>query len=168
MEWNHFMKILLLDHYFKIKSWVYRGILRVLIKRFTKSNFIPSHSSQFQREWKTVPSYLFHLGVCAVWSTQFFFKFVTKPIGIGFIIIKTDAHRLGLIFWPIAMRFDQFSLIGLVGLIWYINNLFFLFFFFKSVQPIKKSIQRKLYKKNMFTQTVMIQNLCKKYIHIKN
>ena len=27
-----------------------------------------------------------------------FFKFVTKPIEIGFVIIKTDAYRLGSIF----------------------------------------------------------------------
>ena len=32
MEWNQFMKILLLDLYFKIKSWIYRGILGVLVK----------------------------------------------------------------------------------------------------------------------------------------
>ena len=29
---NHFMTILLLDLYFKIKGWLYRGILRVLVK----------------------------------------------------------------------------------------------------------------------------------------
>ena len=27
MEWNHFITILLLDSYFKIKCWIYRGIL---------------------------------------------------------------------------------------------------------------------------------------------
>ena len=32
MEWNHFMTILLLDPYFKIKGWIYKGILRVLVK----------------------------------------------------------------------------------------------------------------------------------------
>ena len=31
MELNYFMTILLLDLYFKIKSWTYRGILVVLI-----------------------------------------------------------------------------------------------------------------------------------------
>ena len=31
-KWNHFMIILLLNHYFKIKSWIYRGILGVLVK----------------------------------------------------------------------------------------------------------------------------------------
>ena len=33
IEWNHFMTILLLDPYFKIKGWTYRGILRVLVKK---------------------------------------------------------------------------------------------------------------------------------------
>ena len=39
MEWNHFMTILLLDPYFKIKSWIYRGILGVLVKK--SLNLIP-------------------------------------------------------------------------------------------------------------------------------
>ena len=47
MEWNHFMTILLLDPYFKIKGWIYRGILGVLVKKIIKSSFILSHSSQF-------------------------------------------------------------------------------------------------------------------------
>ena len=34
MEWNHFITILLLDPYFKIKSWIYRGILGVLVKNY--------------------------------------------------------------------------------------------------------------------------------------
>ena len=33
MEWNHFMTILLLDPYFKIKGWIYRDILGVLVKK---------------------------------------------------------------------------------------------------------------------------------------
>ena len=33
MKWSHFMTILLLNHYFKIKDWIYRGILRVLVKK---------------------------------------------------------------------------------------------------------------------------------------
>ena len=33
MEWNHFMIILLLDPYFKIKGWIYKGILGVLVKK---------------------------------------------------------------------------------------------------------------------------------------
>ena len=32
MEWNQFMTILLLDPYFKIKGWICRGIMRVLVK----------------------------------------------------------------------------------------------------------------------------------------
>ena len=30
MEWNHFMTILLLDPYFKIKSWIHMSILGIL------------------------------------------------------------------------------------------------------------------------------------------
>ena len=33
MEWNHFMTTLLLDPNFKIKGWIYRGILGVLVKK---------------------------------------------------------------------------------------------------------------------------------------
>ena len=33
MEWNHFIIILLLDQYFKIKSSIYGGILGVLVKK---------------------------------------------------------------------------------------------------------------------------------------
>ena len=33
IEWNHFITILLLDPYFKINDWIYRGILGVLIKK---------------------------------------------------------------------------------------------------------------------------------------
>ena len=33
MEWNHFMTILQLNPYFKIKDWLYRGILGVLVKK---------------------------------------------------------------------------------------------------------------------------------------
>ena len=33
MKWNHFMTILLLYPYFKINSWIYRGILGVLVKK---------------------------------------------------------------------------------------------------------------------------------------
>ena len=57
------------------------------------------------------------LGVCTVWLARYFFKFVTEPIEIGFVIIKTDAYQLGLVFRPMAVQFDQLGLIGLVGLI---------------------------------------------------
>ena len=33
MKWNHFMTILLLDPYFKIKNGIYRGILGALVKK---------------------------------------------------------------------------------------------------------------------------------------
>ena len=46
------MIILLLDTYFKIKGWIYRGILGVLVKKFIKFNSIPSNSSQFWGKWK--------------------------------------------------------------------------------------------------------------------
>ena len=36
MEWNYFMTILLLDPYFKINSWIYRGILGVLVKKLLR------------------------------------------------------------------------------------------------------------------------------------
>ena len=58
-----------------------------------------------------------HLGVCAVWFARYFFKFVTEPIGIGFVIIKTNVYRLGSVFRPMVVRFDRLGLIGLVGLI---------------------------------------------------
>ena len=39
MKLNHFMAILLLDAYFKIKDQIYRDILRVLVKK--SLNLIP-------------------------------------------------------------------------------------------------------------------------------
>ena len=42
MEWNHFMTILLLDPYFKIKCWIYRGILGVLVKKSLNLISFPS------------------------------------------------------------------------------------------------------------------------------
>ena len=51
MELNHFMKILLLNSYFKIKDWIYRSILGVLIKKFIKSYFILGSIWEFIREW---------------------------------------------------------------------------------------------------------------------
>ena len=47
MKLNNFMTILLLDLYFKINDWIYRGILGVLIKKFIKSNSISFYYSQF-------------------------------------------------------------------------------------------------------------------------
>ena len=67
---SFYMTILLLDPYFKISYWIYRGIFGILVKKVIKSNFISSDSFQFQREWKfevlkeqkgmSVPSYSFH------------------------------------------------------------------------------------------------------------
>ena len=49
MELNHFMKILLLDPYFKIKGWIYRGILEVLIKKSLNLIPFPSIPSNFKK-----------------------------------------------------------------------------------------------------------------------
>ena len=44
IEWNHFMTILLLDLYFKINGWIYRSILRVLVKKsLNLIQFSPIH-----------------------------------------------------------------------------------------------------------------------------
>ena len=50
MEWNHFITILLLDPYFKIKGWIYRGILEVLVKK--SLNLIPFPPIPPRGEWK--------------------------------------------------------------------------------------------------------------------
>ena len=47
MEWNHFMTILLLDPYFKIKGGMYKGILRVLVKNSLNLISFPPISSNF-------------------------------------------------------------------------------------------------------------------------
>ena len=47
MEWNHFMIILLLDPYFKIKSWIYRGILGILVKNSLNLISFPPIPSNF-------------------------------------------------------------------------------------------------------------------------
>ena len=41
IEWNHFITILLLNLYFKINSWIYRGILGILIKFSLNLNPFP-------------------------------------------------------------------------------------------------------------------------------
>ena len=51
-ECNHFIRILLLDPYFKINGWIYRGILGFLVKKFIKSNFMPFNSSQTRAKAK--------------------------------------------------------------------------------------------------------------------
>ena len=42
IEWNHFMTILILDPYFKIKGWIYKGILGVLVKKSLNLISFPS------------------------------------------------------------------------------------------------------------------------------
>ena len=56
------------------------------------------------------------LGVCTIRSAQCFAKFITELIEVGFLIIRTDAYRLGSVFRPIAVQFFAVGLIGLVGL----------------------------------------------------
>ena len=46
-KWNHFMTILLLDSYFKIKGWIYRGILWVLVKSSLNLISFPPISPNF-------------------------------------------------------------------------------------------------------------------------
>ena len=48
MEWNHFMTILLLDPYFKIKGWIYKGLLGVLVKKLLNLISFPSISPNFE------------------------------------------------------------------------------------------------------------------------
>ena len=66
------------------------------------------------------------LGVCTVWPTWFFPKFIIKPIGICFLIIRTNTYRLGSVFRPIALWFLTVCLINLVSLKHSKNYLFFL------------------------------------------
>ena len=48
MKWNYFMTILLLDHYFKIKGWIYMDILGVLGKNSLNLILSPPISLKFQ------------------------------------------------------------------------------------------------------------------------
>ena len=63
------------------------------------------------------------LGVRAVQLRQFFSKFITELIGIGFFIIETNAHRLRSVFRPIVVWFFVIGLIGLKK-----KNYFFIYF----------------------------------------
>ena len=64
IEWNHFMTILLLDPYFKIKGWIYKGILGVLVKKWL--NLIsfplipPNNEGTKNLRGMSVPFYLFY------------------------------------------------------------------------------------------------------------
>ena len=53
------------------------------------------------------------VGLCTVQSARFFLKFITEPIEISFLIIRTDAYRLGLVFRHIAVRFNRFGCLEL-------------------------------------------------------
>ena len=48
MKLNHFMTILLLDPYFKIKGWIYTGILRILVKKLLNLISFPPISPNFE------------------------------------------------------------------------------------------------------------------------
>ena len=48
MEWNHFMTILLLNSYFKINGWIYRGILGVLVKNLLNLILFPPIPPNFR------------------------------------------------------------------------------------------------------------------------
>ena len=48
IEWNHFITILLLDPYFKIKGWIYKGILRVLVKKLLNLISFPPIPPNFE------------------------------------------------------------------------------------------------------------------------
>ena len=48
MEWNHFMTILLLNPYFKINGWIYRGILGVLVKKLLNLILFPPIPPNFR------------------------------------------------------------------------------------------------------------------------
>ena len=67
-----------------------------------------------------------------------FFKFVIELIGIGFVIIKIDTYRQRSVFRPIAVRFNQLGLIGLVGLIETLIIYFCFFFLIKKICSTKK------------------------------
>ena len=46
IKWNHFMTILLLDHYFKINCWTYNDILGVLVKNLLNLITFPPKNYQ--------------------------------------------------------------------------------------------------------------------------
>ena len=52
MEWNHFITILLVDPYFKVNGWIYRGILGVLAKKLLNLILFPPILPNFRGEWK--------------------------------------------------------------------------------------------------------------------
>ena len=79
MEWNHFITILLLDPYFKIKGWIYRGILGVLVKQLLNlisfplipSNFGKNENLRFlghRKEWVFSPTDFIHFHLGSAWE----------------------------------------------------------------------------------------------------
>ena len=48
MEWNHVMIILLLDSYFRINGWIYKGILGILVKNSLNLISFPLISPNFR------------------------------------------------------------------------------------------------------------------------
>ena len=48
MELDHFMTILLLNPYFKINGWIYKGILGVLVKNLLNLILFPPISPNFK------------------------------------------------------------------------------------------------------------------------
>ena len=47
MKLNHFMTTLLLDPYFKIKGWIYKGILKISVKKLLNLILFPLISPNF-------------------------------------------------------------------------------------------------------------------------
>ena len=116
---------------------------------------------------QTLHVHLSKLRVSAVRLARFFLKFVTKSIKIGFLIIKNDAYRLGLVFQPIAVRCLAVDLISLVGL----KHLkFYFFFFIKKTCPTYshiKSVKKK--QQNLFKfHRNFIKKICSTCSHIKS
>ena len=87
--------------------------------------------------------------MCAVRLAQFFLEFVTESIGIGFLIIKTYAYRLGSIFRSIAVRFGQLDLIGLVGFNISLDTYYSVFTCFTIKKKLKKKKNKKKTKRGI-------------------
>ena len=115
---------------------------------------------------QTLHVHLSKLRVSVVRLARFFLKFVTKSIKIGFLIIKTDAYRLGLVFRPIVVQCLAVDLISLVGL----KHLkFYFFFFIKKICPTYshiKSVQKKATKSIQISQKLH-KKICSTCSHIK-
>ena len=115
---------------------------------------------------QTLHVHLSKLRVSAVRLARFFLKFVTKSIKIGFLIIKTDAYHLGLVFRPIVVKCLAVDLISLIGL----KHLkFYFFFFIKKICPTcshVNSIKKKATKSVQISQKLH-KKICSTCSHIK-